>query len=310
MLYRAAETAQALFLIYREIALDKLIVKAERTEGQLRLFEGTYQNEIFLPFPKHLIKDENEKKAGLTYLACGDAYGYMDMLIKNMIGGIISKLSEMSIKLNAKHPLKLRMFDALKEDRYEYQHEALLVTLQDGSSFVVDIAGSQYGHNVPVMPHDTYLKTMARDKSSPIQQPFGYQRNQMLIGCNPQVLLDPRLLDPRYHSANIIRKANEHLYQAFNRFLATWQKNNMPLSAMLKLKEKDYLDNQKNLRTAADKILLNARSQIKVVPNDSLESPGPTTFPDLKSKERTFDEQIAELVRSASANGHEVYSIR
>lgn len=62
-------------------------MKVERTEGELRLFEGLYQDEIFLPFPKALIKDENEKKAVLTYHACGDAYGHMDVLLKAMLSG-------------------------------------------------------------------------------------------------------------------------------------------------------------------------------------------------------------------------------
>lgn len=87
VLYRAADTAQALFYVYREIAFDKLIVKVERMEGELRVFEGLYQDEIFPPFPKALIKDENEKKAVLTYLACCDACGYMDVAIKTMLCG-------------------------------------------------------------------------------------------------------------------------------------------------------------------------------------------------------------------------------
>lgn len=87
VLYRAADTAQAMFYVFREITFDKLIVKVERAKGELRLFEGLYQDEILVPFPASLIKDENEKKAVLTYLACGDACGYMDVAIKTMLGG-------------------------------------------------------------------------------------------------------------------------------------------------------------------------------------------------------------------------------
>ena len=86
-MYRAADTAQAMFYVFREITFDKLIVKVERAKGELRLFEGLYQDEILVPFPASLIKDENEKKAVLTYLACGDACGYMDVAIKTMLGG-------------------------------------------------------------------------------------------------------------------------------------------------------------------------------------------------------------------------------
>lgn len=106
--------------------------------------------------------------------------------------GISSRLSEISIKPRIKKPLKLRMFDALKEDRNDYQHEALVVRLKDGSSFVVDLAGPQFGYHLPVMPYDNYIKTMVRDKTSPTKQPFGYQRAEMVKGCSTKLYLDPR----------------------------------------------------------------------------------------------------------------------
>ena len=59
----------------------------DSSAGQICLFEGLYQDEILVPFPKALIKDENEKKAVLTYLACGDAYAYLDVLLKTMLAG-------------------------------------------------------------------------------------------------------------------------------------------------------------------------------------------------------------------------------
>ena len=80
----------------------------------------------------------------------------------------------------------------LKEDTNDYQHDVLKVRLKDGSSYVIDLAGAQYGHNVPVMQYDKYLKTMARDTSSPIEWPFGLQRTQAVLRCNPQIAIDPR----------------------------------------------------------------------------------------------------------------------
>lgn len=55
--------------------------------------------------------------------------------LSSQFQGTSSKLSEISIKPRTKNPLKLRLFDAVKEDRYDYQHEALMVRLKDGSSF-------------------------------------------------------------------------------------------------------------------------------------------------------------------------------
>ena len=79
--------SQALFYVFREIAFDKLVTKVERAEGQIRLFEGLYQDEVLVPFPNSLISDANEKKAVLSYLSCSDTCGYMDVLLKTMLGG-------------------------------------------------------------------------------------------------------------------------------------------------------------------------------------------------------------------------------
>ncbi|KAL8888127.1 MAG: hypothetical protein Q9192_006225 [Flavoplaca navasiana] len=244
-LYRAADTAQALFYVFREIAFDKLVIKAEREEGQVRLFEGLYQDEVLVPFPNSLITDANEKKAVLSYLSCSDTCGYMDVLLKIMLG-------EISFKLKAQHPLKIRMIYVL-EDTYDYQHDALKVRLKDGSSYVIDLAGAQYGHSLPVMRYDTYLKTMARDTSSPIEQPLGLQRAQAVLRCTPQIARDPR-----YTHNTDIPKANEQLYQAFNQFLDSWQKNKMPLKTMLKLQETEYLNNQQHLLESARTVLQGA----------------------------------------------------
>lgn len=165
------------------------------------------------------------------------------------------ELLEISIKPRAKHPLKLRMFDTLrKEDLSDCLHEALKFKLEDGSLFVIDLAGPQYGQYVPVMPYDTYLKKMARDKSSVTDHPFGYQRAWMVKACIPQFLEDPRYIyDTR------IPKADEQLYHTFNECLKSWQSKKMPLTAMLKLKEGMYLETQKDLLTAVEKTLCDAR---------------------------------------------------
>ena len=85
------------------------------------------------------------------------------------------------------------MIDQLKEDNYEYQHEALKIRLKDGSSYVMDLAGAQFGYNIPVMPYDTYVKTMVAAKSIPTVNPFGYMREYVVKACtSPSIPLDPR----------------------------------------------------------------------------------------------------------------------
>ncbi|KAL8994046.1 MAG: hypothetical protein Q9169_005888 [Polycauliona sp. 2 TL-2023] len=323
ILYRAADTAQAMFYVYREIAFDKLIVKVKRTKGQLWLFEGQYQDEILVPFPEALIKDENEKKAVLTYLACGDAYGYLDVLLKTMLAatatrlrqnaslpsaGVSTNFAEINFKLRAKFPLKLRLFyDALNEDRFEYQHEALKVRLKDGSVHVIDLAGSQYGHNVPAMPYDTYLKTMAADGTIPTEHPFGSQRQNMVRACT--IPLVP--LHLMSFANTDIRKVNEHLYQTLNKCLNSWQSMNTSLPSMLKMKEKDYLDNQKDLLAATGMLLRDTHFKNGKFIGDFRKSPTSVTPPPkAKTKERSFEEDCAELLKPASASGRKVLDMR
>lgn len=90
ILYRAGKTIQALFYVYRKVAFDKLIIRVEREGNSLILYEGEYlgqHEQCFIPFPATLLPDENEKLAVLTYLACGDAYMYMDVILKTMLEG-------------------------------------------------------------------------------------------------------------------------------------------------------------------------------------------------------------------------------
>ncbi|KAL8755778.1 MAG: hypothetical protein Q9199_003412 [Rusavskia elegans] len=200
------------------------------------------------------------------------------------------------------------MFDTLrKEDLSDCLHEALKVKLEDGSLFVIDLVGPQYGLYVPVMPYDTYLKKMARDKSSVTDHPFGYQRAWMVKACIPRFLEDPwYIYDTR------IPKADEQLYHTFNECLKSWQSKKMPLTAMLNLKERMYLETQKDLLTAVEKTLCDARFKIEKFPQGLPKSPSsmPVPVPKPKTKERTFEEDCAEFLRSASSNGHAVLDVR
>ena len=67
-LYRAAETIQKAFYIFREKTFDKLITKVEEKDNFLLLTEGYYEkNEVFVPFPEALVKDERDRQAVLTH---------------------------------------------------------------------------------------------------------------------------------------------------------------------------------------------------------------------------------------------------
>lgn len=77
-LYRAAETIQKGFFIFREKTFDKLIIKVEEKNDMLLLTEGFYdKDEVFVPFPGELVKNEKDRQAVLTHLSCTDALGWM-----------------------------------------------------------------------------------------------------------------------------------------------------------------------------------------------------------------------------------------
>ena len=87
ILYRAAETAQALFYDYRETVFDRKIARVERIGNEMLLYEGRYHEDCFIPFPTSLFPNEDDKKAVLTHMACTDAYGYMDVVLNAMLKG-------------------------------------------------------------------------------------------------------------------------------------------------------------------------------------------------------------------------------
>ncbi|KAL8647337.1 MAG: hypothetical protein Q9210_005618 [Variospora velana] len=244
ILYRVAETAQALFYVYREVAFDKLYAKVERKGSDLILYEG-YYDDLFVPFPHSLFPDEKEKKAVLTYLACDDAYGYMHVVLKTMLEGISIKLQEAPAKFKARSPLKIRMYHVTGvEDLNEYQHEILLVTLKDTSVYVVDLAGAQYGYHEPVMPIELYEISRAVEILRNKSQRFGWQRQQMTEACTENGSW-----------AVAIRCFNEILYQCFNDNVRIWQKLRMPLPAMLKGTDKDFRNIQPTFIKAVETAL-------------------------------------------------------
>lgn len=59
----------------------------EKKENEILLYEGSYDVDCFVPFPTALFPDECDKQAILTYMACGDAIGYMHEVLKSMIKG-------------------------------------------------------------------------------------------------------------------------------------------------------------------------------------------------------------------------------
>ncbi|KAL8773311.1 MAG: hypothetical protein Q9209_001705 [Squamulea sp. 1 TL-2023] len=308
ILYRAADTTQALFYVFREITFDKLIVKVKRKGDQLLLYEGLYKDECFVPFPTSLVKDGDDKKAILVYMACGDAYAYMDVALKLMLEDISMDLLDFATKPRNKNPLKIREFWYTGQEAYSnhVRHEALKVKLKDGSMFVIDLTGAQFGYHVPVMPINLYDKIWAEVSDS--EQPFGYHRRYM------QEIMKKDTLQSQ------IRTSHETIYRYFNNAITAWEQSRMPLHAMLKLKEKDFFDTQQKLIHSVAEFV--RRSKKRADEHGWLRlnwRPSKADIQEVDSKnaaiakiteEETDEEEVAEHPGAESSNDHTVLSIQ
>lgn len=158
-----------------------------------------------------------------------------------------------------------------------------------------------------MLPIDSYLALRA-DWVAP-GRPFGYQRQYTEQGCNA---------DTKGSWEGAIRKSNEVIYQCFNHAVEDWAKDNMLLTEMLKLKEKHFLKVKNRLVVYVEvrvRILKNEAKKVghfkirKRAVDDTVDS-GTHTVADPKLKERTFEEDVAQLIANAPSKGHTVYDLR
>ncbi|KAM0796922.1 hypothetical protein BDR22DRAFT_794481, partial [Usnea florida] len=157
VLYRASETAQKAFYMFRENTYDLKIERMVAKGDSLFLYQGLCRDDsIFIPFPDHLLPQGWDKQAALTLLTCSDALAYMHELFRTMLKGICTHIVEISIKFHPpKRPVKIIRPDG-PDDR-NYRHEIMRVELKSGEEFVIDITGAQHGFHDPLYPWHQYL---------------------------------------------------------------------------------------------------------------------------------------------------------
>ncbi|MCJ1386148.1 hypothetical protein MMC17_009274 [Xylographa soralifera] len=159
-LYRAADTIQKAFLIYREVVFDKLFTKVEERNGLLLLTEGCYaRDDIFVPFPKTLVKTELDRQAILTHLTCNDALGWMHDFISKILEGLSARLEEYSVKgkNHRRSTVVVCPIGSDVNDSRTYQHDLLKVTLPGGQAYALDTTSAQYGYYKPLIPWDDFF---------------------------------------------------------------------------------------------------------------------------------------------------------
>ena len=98
ILFRAGDTAQRVFYLYRRELFDKKFKVVEHEGNDIVLHEEDYGDGYRLnpfealeqclePFPDILFKEKRDKEAVLTHNACTDALAYIHQLIAIMLRG-------------------------------------------------------------------------------------------------------------------------------------------------------------------------------------------------------------------------------
>ncbi|KAL9619155.1 MAG: hypothetical protein Q9160_006245 [Pyrenula sp. 1 TL-2023] len=157
-------------------------VKAARTIGsQLVLTQGDYDHERpICPILRTPGLTKSDKHAMMTYCFCGEALGFMYGFAKQLLDEISTEVKE--IVFEAKMPERtVAWIDDFgprnNSCKGKMSHEVLRVSRRKGKDYVLDIAGAQYGYDLPVVPWDEY----ARERIVEIQQvrPFGFNHDQI-----------------------------------------------------------------------------------------------------------------------------------
>ncbi|KAL2065309.1 hypothetical protein VTL71DRAFT_2978 [Oculimacula yallundae] len=170
MLYRAGSVLQEIFYMYREHMFDKLVVKMEKTEGRVHLYEGIYDPvylsdiQCLIPFPTGLCQTAEDKMSLLVQLACDDASAWLDELIIYILSGIASSIKEIGcLPKNS----RLEMISVSCDGTIpitNFGHELIKVKLLNGGEeFALDLSSAQYGYFEPVVPWSYYVSSRVRD---------------------------------------------------------------------------------------------------------------------------------------------------
>ena len=203
--------------------------------------------ETYFPFPHHLLPAERDKQAVLTFLACGDAVGYMHEMLKVMLNGplpfpklpaitsdpligIYSKIFEKSVSTKPhQRNVTLIRGDGLSDTGMMW-HEVISLSLKNGEIYVLDIAGAQHGYHDSVFPGDQYVESrvLAFGKS----EAFGQTQKYLLSDetCSRLTVI------------GAVWTMHKGFARIFNAAVVDWQKENMSLGEMLKLPEENVTE--------------------------------------------------------------------
>lgn len=166
------------FYAYREKTFNILIERVEKNGKDLVIHEAWYDETIdtYFPLPHHLLPDERDKQAVLTFLACGDAVGYIHEMLKVMLNGpipfsnlattasdpligIYSEIFEESIRTKTHQRNVTLIRGDGSSDTVMIRHEVISLSLKNEELYFLDIAGAQHGYYDSVYPWDQYVES-------------------------------------------------------------------------------------------------------------------------------------------------------
>ncbi|MCJ1243797.1 hypothetical protein MMC30_000994 [Trapelia coarctata] len=251
-LYRAAETIQKGFYIFREKTFDKLIIKVEEKDGMLLLTEGYYDiDDVLVPFPDELVKNERDRQAVLTHLTCADALGWMHDFMRLILKGFHAHLEEAGVKSkNFRRSTKIvSPTDSGRGiDSRSYAHAILKVTIPDRGSYALDIASAQCGYHGPIYPWAEYMKN--RVESVVAWSHFGWQKQSF-----EKALLKDEHLNPWTSGTKVVGiptamfKHSMEFMRGFNTAVQEWLEKEgwTDFDKMLRMAPTDFEEKQSAL---------------------------------------------------------------
>ncbi|MCJ1329001.1 hypothetical protein MMC10_005678 [Thelotrema lepadinum] len=261
-LHSAAKILQDVFYASSESTFGFDVGRAERRDQKIHMY--TSPNHNWKPpfqFPVQFAWTEDEKQKLLSFGRCADAHVVTQGLLKKLLGGMSRYLEAIRgsfYELTQCAPIDLygrARLSALVLTSYEQSivihgqeifdtggsHNVWFLGLKDGSSFIIDLAGAQFGHHDIVVPASRYemlyqpryqhsigVDYVREEYSSQLSGPFG----SFLLGDSGTAMAKHDLL-----SGQIIDET-----------AAAWERANMiTLAELLDLPDQDLYDKSTNL---------------------------------------------------------------
>ncbi|KAK4692496.1 hypothetical protein P7C71_g4724, partial [Lecanoromycetidae sp. Uapishka_2] len=241
------------FYRYLEPFFELGIDRIEKLGNDLHLYEA--HEELYdainrIPHSWEFFTNEEDKLSAVTYLTCGNALGFVHVLLEIMLPDIISKIARVDYTLK-NHERRVVMIarDGYHNDNTESLHCIIKADLKNGESYAIDVTGAQYGWYDAILPWDLYMESRV-DRIESVH----YLRK--IEDCEQEVI----------EKAEHFEKTQEELFaEVFVTTARMWEKENGAFEAMLKGKEKTFESKQAGLLNAIEAAVIEQKEEMEIV---------------------------------------------